>query len=107
MNNVIKLVRTELRLVLREPLVLAFVFAFPIVTVLVIAGSFGADSAHSFAGKVPSDWYVSSYLAVVIAAIGLVMVPVHVASYRERGVLRRFAAAGFPRWSFAVAQVAV
>jgi ABC-2 type transport system permease protein len=44
---------------------------------------------------------------VVIAAIGLVMVPVHAASYRERGVLRRFAAAGFPRWSFAVAQVAV
>jgi ABC-2 type transport system permease protein len=34
------------------------------------------------------------------------MVPVHVASYRERGVLRRFAVAGFPRWSFAIAQVA-
>ena len=31
------------------------------------------------------------------------MVPVHVAAYRERGVLRRFAAAGFPRWSFALA----
>jgi ABC-2 type transport system permease protein len=40
---------------------------------------------------------------VVIAAVGLVMVPVHVAAYRERGVLRRFAAAGFPRWSFALA----
>jgi ABC-2 type transport system permease protein len=33
------------------------------------------------------------------------MIPVHVASYRERGVLRRFAAAGFPRWSFALAQM--
>jgi len=32
------------------------------------------------------------------------MIPVHLASYRERGVLRRFAAAGFPRWSFASAQ---
>jgi ABC-2 type transport system permease protein len=103
----LKLVRTELRLVLREPLVLAFVFAFPIVTVLVIAGSFGADDAHSFANRDPSDWYVASYLAVVIAAIGLVMVPVHLAGYRERGVLRRFAAAGFPRWSFAVAQLIV
>jgi ABC-2 type transport system permease protein len=30
---------------------------------------------------------------------------VHLASYRERGVLRRFTAAGFPRWSFAVAQL--
>jgi ABC-2 type transport system permease protein len=35
------------------------------------------------------------------------MLPVHLASYRERGVLRRFAAAGFPRWSFAVAQLIV
>ena len=35
------------------------------------------------------------------------MLPVHLASYRERGVLRRFAAAGFPRWSFAIAQLIV
>ena len=107
MKNVLKLVRTELRLVVREPLVLAFVFAFPIITVLVIAGSFGADDAHSFGNVNPSQWYVASYLAVVIAAIGLVMVPVHLAAYRERGVLRRFTAAGFPRWSFAAAQLAV
>jgi len=107
MTMVGRLIRTELRLVLREPLVLAFVFAFPIVTVLVIAGSFGADDADAFANLDPSQWYVASYLAVVIAAIGLVMVPVHLAGYRERGVLRRFAAAGFPRWSFAAAQLAV
>ena len=37
-----RLVAAELRLVLREPLVLAFVFAFPVVTVLVIAGSFAS-----------------------------------------------------------------
>jgi len=35
------------------------------------------------------------------------MLPVHLASYRERGVLRRFAAAGFPRWSFSTAQLIV
>ena len=102
-----RLLRSELRLVVREPLVLAFVFAFPVVTVLVIAGSFGAEDADAFGGLDPAQWYVSSYLAVVIAAVGLVMVPVHVAAYRERGVLRRFAAAGFPRWSFAVASGAV
>jgi ABC-2 type transport system permease protein len=107
MNKMLKLVRTELRLVLREPLVLTFVFAFPVITVLVIAGAFGADDKPSFAGVDPSQWYVASYLAVVIAAIGLVMVPVHLAGYRERGVLRRFTAAGFPRWSFAVAQLVV
>jgi len=50
---------------------------------------------------------VASYLTVVIAAMGLVMLPVHLASYRERGVLRRFAAAGFPRWSFPISQLIV
>jgi ABC-2 type transport system permease protein len=103
----LRLIRAELRLVLREPLVLAFVFAFPVVTVLVIAGSFGAEDADGFGGLDPAQWYVSSYLAVVAAAVGLVMVPVHVAAYRERGVLRRFAAAGFPRWSFALASLVV
>jgi ABC-2 type transport system permease protein len=107
MSTTLKLVRTEFRLLLREPLVLTFVFAFPIITVLVIAGSFQGDDRRNFGGIEPSQWYVASYLAVVIAAIGLVMVPVHLASYRERGVLRRFTAAGFPRWSFAIAQIVV
>jgi ABC-2 type transport system permease protein len=64
---------------------------------LIIGGSFGTDPDPSFDGANPSHWYVASYLTVVIAATGLIMMPVHLASYRERGVLRRFAAAGFPR----------
>ncbi len=38
----------------REPLVLAFVFAFPVVTVLVIAGAFTAEDAPDFGGVDPS-----------------------------------------------------
>src|SRR5881398_2614286 len=102
-----RLVRAELRLMMRDPLVLTFVFAFPIVTMLIIGGAFGTAPDPAFGGVNPAHWYVASYLAVVIAATGLVMLPVHLASYRERGVLRRFAAAGFPRWSFAIAQLVV
>jgi ABC-2 type transport system permease protein len=106
MTAVRKLVVAELKLLVREPLVLAFVFAFPIVTVLVLGGVFGKHDP-AFEGVDPAKWYVAGYFAVVIAAIGLVMLPVHLASYRERGVLRRFAASGFPRWSFAVAELIV
>jgi hypothetical protein len=74
---------------------------------LIIGGSFGTEPDPAFSGVNPAHWYVASYLTVVIAATGLVIVPVHLASYRERGVLRRFAAAGFPRWSIAFAQLAV
>ena len=100
-----RLVRAELKLMTRDPLVLTFVFAFPVVTMLIIGGAFGTAPDPAFDHVNPSHWYVASYLTVVIAAIGLVMLPVHLASYRERGVLRRFAAAGFPRWSFALAQL--
>ena len=102
-----RLVKAELKLMVRDPLVLTFVFAFPIVTMLIIGGAFGTTPDRAFEFTNPSHWYVASYLTVTIAAGGLVMLPVHLASYRERGVLRRFTAAGFPRWSFAVAQLIV
>src|SRR4029077_18996785 len=102
-----RLVRTELKLMTRDPLVLTFVFAFPIVTMLIIGGAFATDPDPASNGINPAHWYVASYLTVVIAATGLVMLPVHLASYRERGVLRRFAAAGVPRCSFAAAQLIV
>jgi ABC-2 type transport system permease protein len=92
---------------MRDPLVLTFVLAFPIVTMLIIGGAFGTQPDRAFDFVNPAHWYVASYLTVVIAAMGLVMLPVHLASYRERGVLRRFAAAGFPRWSFPVSQLIV
>ena len=102
-----RLLRAELKLMIRDPLVLTFVFVFPVVTMLIIGGSFGTTPDPAFDGVNPAHWYVASYFTVVIAATGLIMVPVHLASYRERGVLRRFAAAGFPQWSFALAQLAV
>jgi ABC-2 type transport system permease protein len=108
MNSAVgRLVRAELKLMMRDPLVLTFVVAFPIVTMLIIGGAFGTQPDQAFDFVNPAHWYVASYLTVVIAAMGLVMLPVHLASYRERGVLRRFAAAGFPRWSFPISQLIV
>jgi ABC-2 type transport system permease protein len=100
-----KLVRSEWRLFLREPLAMTFVVAFPVITVLVLGGVFDENDT-AFGGATPSDYYVAAYFGVVIAAVGLVMVPVHVATYRERGVLRRLDAAGVPRWAFPASQFA-
>ena len=43
MSAVGRLVRAELRLIPRDPLVLTFVFVFPIVTMLIIGGAFGTE----------------------------------------------------------------
>jgi ABC-2 type transport system permease protein len=84
----------ELRLLLREPVVLVGLVAFPAVTVLVLAGVFGSDPDPDFAGVRPSEHYVVGYIGVVLAQVGLVALPVHLASHRELGVLRRYRASG-------------
>jgi ABC-2 type transport system permease protein len=101
-----RLAVTELKLFVREPLVMIFVFAFPVLTVLVLGGVFDDDDP-GFEGALPSDYYVAAYIGVVIAAIGLVMLPVHLASYRERGILRRFDVSRYPRWALPAAWIVV
>lgn len=92
---------TEMRLFFRESHVLVFVFGFPVVTVLVLSGVFGTDTNDSgFEFINPSHFYVTAYFGVVIGAIGLIMLPSRVASYRELGVIRRYDTAGFARWIF-------
>ncbi|MGH9288884.1 MAG: ABC transporter permease [Acidimicrobiales bacterium] len=106
MRSLLRLAATELKLFVREPMVLTFVFAFPVLTVLVLGGVFDDDDPN-FEGALPSDYYVAAYIGVVIAAIGLVMLPVHLASYRERGVLRRFEVSRYPRWALPAAWILV
>jgi ABC-2 type transport system permease protein len=106
MRALLRLAGTELKLFVREPVVLTFVFAFPVLTVLILGGVFDDDDP-SFEGAIPSDYYIAAYIGVVIAAIGLVMLPVHLASYRERGVLRRFEVSRHPRWALPAAWILV
>jgi ABC-2 type transport system permease protein len=106
MRPLLRLAVTEMKLFVREPMVVTFVFAFPVLTVLVLGGVFDDDDAN-FEGALPSDYYIAAYIGVVIAAIGLVMLPVHLASYRERGVLRRFDVSRYPRWALPAAWIFV
>jgi ABC-2 type transport system permease protein len=106
MRSLLRLAITKMKLFVREPMVLTFVFAFPVLTVLILGGVFDDDDPN-FEGALPSDYYVAAYIGVVIAAIGLVMLPVHLASYRERGVLRRFDVSRYPRWALPAAWILV
>jgi ABC-2 type transport system permease protein len=101
-----KLTWVELKLFAREPFALVFTFAFPLVVLVSLVGSFEPDDV-AFGGATPTDYYLASYVGVVIAAVALIALPVHVAAYRERGILRRFRASSVPGWSVFGAQVAV
>ncbi len=93
-RTALRLTGMELRLLLREPMVAVGLIGFPAVTVLVLAGVFGQAPDPEFGGVAPDDHYLVGYIGVVLAALGLVTIPVHIATHRERGVLRRFRASG-------------
>jgi hypothetical protein len=60
MNSaMVRLVRAELRLMVREPLTVVFVFVFPVVTMLIIGASFGSKPSDAFDGANPS-WATGS-----------------------------------------------
>lgn len=104
-HQVARLYRSEMRLFRRESQVLIFVFGFPIVTVLVLGGVFGTETDDpGFEFVSPTDFYAAAYFGVVLAAIGLIMLPAHIAGTRENGVLRRYDTAGFARWVFPTVQ---
>ncbi len=91
---ILRLAAMELRLLARKPMVVVSLIGFPLVTVLVLAGVFGQAPDPEFAGVAPSDHYLAGYVGVVLASMGLITIPVHLATQRELGVLRRFRASG-------------
>jgi ABC-2 type transport system permease protein len=97
----------EGKLFAREPLNAVFSLAFPPIVLLVLAGVFGQEPDPDLGGVGGVDYYVPAYVAVVIAAVGLMGVPVHVAAYRERGVLRRFRASSVSAWVLLAAHALV
>ena len=78
----------ELKLWLREPAAAFFTLALPLI-LLSLNGSQGnaPDAALGGAGGV--DMLLPGYIAMVIATTGLMVLPATLASYREKGILRR------------------
>jgi ABC-2 type transport system permease protein len=97
----------DLRLLAREPGVIVGLVAFPAVTVLILAGVFGSVPDPEFSGVRPSEHYVIGYLGVVMAQLGLVTLPAHIATHRELGVLRRYRASGVSGAALAASHAAV
>ncbi len=114
MRLLLRLAWLEAKLFVREPLTVIFTFAFPFFMLIVMAGVFGnevelddPEALEAWAGVGPVDYYAPAYVALVIASIGVVALPLRLATYREWGVLRRYRAAGFPLYAVLGSQVLV
>jgi ABC-2 type transport system permease protein len=94
MTSLLALTPTELRLLTRDWTVLVFAFVFPPLVMLILAGVFGTHATVGFFWQNPQHYYVAASAGVPVMALALVGLPVTLASYRERGVLRRLEAFG-------------
>jgi ABC-2 type transport system permease protein len=107
MTRALPLIATEARLLVRDWTVLVFAFVFPAFVMLVLAGVFGTQPDAGFGHRRPDDYYVAASVGVPVIALALVGLPVSLAAYRERGVLRRLEAFGVSPAAVVGAQAAV
>jgi ABC-2 type transport system permease protein len=118
MRSTLKFTWVEAKLFLREPLTVTFAFAFPLFVLFILANVFGnepeipgetmpADEADPWRGVGPTDFYVPAYVALVVASIGVVSIPVQFATYRERGIFRRYRASSISPWTLFGAHLVV
>lgn len=86
-----RLTVTEFRLSLREPMLLFWGFAFPVL-LLVVFGSIPAfrHTTHpGYEGLTILDVYVPILIMMMLAMLSIFALPTVLAGYREQGVLRR------------------
>ena len=108
MQSLFKLTWVEIKLFVRDPITVVFTMALPVIFLLVMGGVFGNTPSPSiYRGVGAMNYYMPSYFGLVMMAIGTVALPVHLAGYRERGVLRRFRASSFSVWSVLGSQMMV
>jgi ABC-2 type transport system permease protein len=106
--------RTEFRLFRREPFSIIFVLAFPLMMMVLLAAVFGNKQADAhtiqngmlvWRGVTPANYYAAASVAGIVAALGLMTLPINLAGYRERGILRRFRASSVSTSTLVEAQL--
>lgn len=114
MSGYLAMTRTEFRLFRREPFSVVFVLAFPLMMMVLLAAVFGNKQSDAtkiqngmliWRGVTPDNYYTGASVAVIVAALGLMTLPITLAGYHERGILRRFRASSIPGPTLVTAQL--
>lgn len=101
-----KLVAMEAKLFLRDPTALFFGLLFPPLLLAVLGSIPGfREPSKDLGGLRVIDIYVPIVIAFVLAMLALSLVPTVLATYRERGVLRRLATTPLPPGRLLLAQM--
>ena len=107
MRAFIEMTIIEIKLFLREPSAAFFTVVFPLLLLFIFGGIFGNEPVAELGGYGMVDLSVPGYIAMIMGTIGMLSIPVVIATYRETGVLRRFRATPVNSSVILAAQVVV
>lgn len=107
MKSLIKMTWVEAKLFLREPVGAFFTLAFPLLMLFLFGSIYGNEPTPMFGGYGTIDISVPAYTAMIIATTGLMGLIITIATYREKGVLRRLRTTPVSPLAILAAQVIV
>lgn len=89
MKNLLKMTWMETKLFLREPMSAFFALAFPLMYLFLFGSISGNEPTPQFGGQRTIDASIPGLTAVIICVTGLMSTTMTMATYREKGILRR------------------
>jgi len=107
MKSLSKMTWMEVKLFLREPVGAFFTLAFPLMMLFLFGSIYGNEPTPMFGGYGTIDISVPAYTAMIIATTGLMGLIITIATYREKGVLRRLRTTPISPFVILAAQVIV
>ncbi len=108
MNEMRSLILTEAKLVFREPITWLAAIALPTVILLIFGSIFGATKPDPALGGLRFiDVFVPSLVVITVGTLGIQTLPIRLATYREKGVLRRLSTTPVHPLRLLVAQLAI
>ena len=87
-----KLTITQAKLFLREPMATFFTIAYAPLLLILFGAIYGNEPEPMFGNRGSMDASVPAYIGLIIVSVGLMGIPINIASAREQGVLRRYRA---------------
>ncbi|TVR27770.1 MAG: hypothetical protein EA387_00810 [Nitriliruptor sp.] len=106
MRTFVTMARVEVSLLLREPAALFFTLALPLLLLSMNGSGGGNDPQEMFGGAGLVDVLTPGMLLLVMCTSGLMALPETLASYRERGFLRRLRLSPLRPWQILGAHAA-
>ncbi len=89
MRAFLKYTWTEIKLYLREPMGAFFTLLFPLMMLFLFGSIYGNEPSPLFNGYGSVDVSIPAYTAMIIGTTGLMGMNITMATYREKGILRR------------------